>query len=77
MRRAVIECPELTYKIIQELCIYDDPPCGREVQIEFTDGTAFSVALTVGTAVEGKYYREHKGELEVLREFRDSSSPEM
>jgi hypothetical protein len=75
MRRAVIECPELTDKIIQELRIHDDPPCGREVQIEFTDGTAFSVALTVGTAVEGKYYREHNGKLEVLREFQDASVP--
>ena len=75
MRRAVIECPELSDKIIQELHIHDDPPCGREVHIEFTDGTAFTVALISSTTVEAKYYRDRGGDLEVLREFRDSSSP--
>ena len=75
MRRAAIECPELADKIIQGLRIHDDPPCGREVHIEFTDGTTFTVALTTSTAVEAKYYRDRGGELEVLREFRDASAP--
>jgi hypothetical protein len=75
MRHAVIDCPELADKIIQELRIHDDPPCGREVHIEFTDGTAFTVSLTTNTTVEAKYYRDQGGELEVLREFRDSSTP--
>ena len=77
MRRAVIECPELSDKIIQELRIHDDPPSGREVHIEFTDGTTFTVALTVNATVEAKYYRDRGGELEVLREFRDSSVPQV
>ena len=76
MKRAVIECPELTDKIIRALCIHDDPPCGREVHIEFTDGTEFTVALTSTTTVDAKYYRDRSGELEVLREFRDSSVPQ-
>lgn len=72
MKRAVIECPELTDKIIRALRIYDAPPCGREVHIEFNDGTEFTVELTSTTTVDAKYYRDRSGELEVLREFRDS-----
>ena len=77
LKRAVIECPELTDKIIRELRIHDDPPCGREVHIEFTDGTEFTVALISTTTVDAKYYRDRGGELEVLREFRDSSIPRL
>ena len=77
MKRAVIECPELTDKIIRGLSIHDDPPCGREVHIEFTDGSEFTVALTSIMAVDAKYYRDRGGELEVLREFRDSSTPSL
>ncbi|MFP5228360.1 MAG: hypothetical protein ACLGXA_12110 [Acidobacteriota bacterium] len=76
MKRAVIECPELNDKIIRALCIHDDPPCGREVHIEFTDGTEFTVALTSTTTVDAKYYRDCSGAQEVLREFRDSSVPQ-
>ena len=50
---------------------------GREVHIEFTDGTEFTVTLTSTTTVDAKYYRDRGGELEVLREFRDSSTPQL
>ncbi len=67
----MIECTELTNRTVHSLKILDDPRYGREVHIEFTDGTMFTVTLQVQTAVEAKHYREIGGELEVLREYRE------
>lgn len=66
-----MECPELVNRTVQSLKILDDPRYGREVHIEFTDGTMFTVTLQVETTVEAKHYRETRGELEVLREYHD------
>ena len=71
MNREIIECTELANRTVQNLKILDDPKYGREVHIEFTDGTMFTVTLLVQTAVEAKHYRETGGEMELLREYRD------
>lgn len=71
MNKEIIECTELANRTVQSLKILDDPKYGREVHIEFTDGTMFTVTLQVQTAVEAKHYRETGGEMEVLREYRD------
>lgn len=71
MSKEIIECTELANRTVQSLKILDDPKYGREVHIEFTDGTMFTVTLQVQTAVEAKHYRETGGEMEVLREYRD------
>ena len=71
MSKEIIECTELANRTVQNLKILDDPKYGREVHIEFTDGTMFTVTLQVQTAVEAKHYRETEGELEVLREYRE------
>jgi len=69
--KEIIECTELVNRTVQSLKILDDPRYGREVHIEFTDGTMFTVTLQVAATVEAKHYRETGGELEVLREYRD------
>jgi hypothetical protein len=71
VNRAIMECPELVNRTVQSLKILDDPRYGREVHIEFTDGTMFTVTLQVETTVEAKHYRETGGELEVLQEHYD------
>jgi len=71
VNREIIECTELANRTVQNLKILDDPKYGREVHIEFTDGTMFTVTLLVQTAVEAKHYRETGGEMELLREYRD------
>lgn len=73
MNRAMIECTELVDRTVQSLKILDDPRYGREVHIEFTDGTMFTVTLQVQSAVEAKHYRETGGELEILREYHDAA----
>jgi len=69
--KEIIECTELVDRTVQSLKILDDPRYGREVHIEFTDGTMFTITLQVQATVEAKHYRETGGELEVLREYRD------
>ena len=71
MNKEIIECTELANRTVQNLKILDDPKYGREVHIEFTDGTMFTVTLQVQTAVEAKHYRETGGEMDVLRAYRD------
>ena len=71
MTKEIIECTELVNRTVQSLKILDDPRYGREVHIEFTDGTMFTITLQVQATVEAKHYRETGGELEVLREYRD------
>ncbi len=71
MSKEIIECTELVNRTVQSLKILDDPRYGREVHIEFTDGTMFTVTLQVAATVEAKLYRETGGEMEVLREYRD------
>ena len=71
MSKEIIECTELVNRTVQSLKILDDPRYGREVHIEFTDGTMFTVTLQVAATVEAKHYRETGGEMEVLREYRD------
>ena len=71
MSKEIIECTELANRTVQNLKILDDPRYGREVHIEFTDGTMFTVTLHVQATVEAKHYRETGGELEVLQEHHD------
>lgn len=77
MSKETIVCTDLVNRIVQSLKIIDDPRYGREVHIEFTDGTMFTITLQVQATVEAKHYRETRGELEVLREYRDVSADEM
>ena len=71
MSKEIIECTELINRTVQSLKILDDPAYGREVHIEFTDGTLFTITLQVQTTVEAKLYRETGGELEVIHAYHD------
>ena len=47
-------CDELIGKTIQSCSLYQDGPYGPEIQIEFTDGTAFNSCLKTSAALEAK-----------------------
>lgn len=66
MKHETIECPEIAGKTIQALTIHDDPAMGREVHLEFTDGTMFSIEVEVCTSVKARHYRGGVGTLETL-----------
>lgn len=68
MNRPFLELPEAAAKVIQTLRVYDDPPHGREILIEFSDGTSLSIDLHSAISIHAKHYREVNGALETLHE---------
>ena len=70
MARPYLDLPEAASKVIQTLRVYDDPPHGREILIEFTDGTSLSIDLQSSISIHAKHYREVNGALETLQEHK-------
>jgi len=64
------ECPELVGKTIQALRVYESDDHGKEVAIEFTDGTAFSCSLEAKCVASAILFRPSTGTPEVLRSYR-------
>ena len=62
-------CDELIGKTIQSCALYQDGPYGPEIQIEFTDGTAFNSCLKTSAALEAKLLQKTPNEAEVLKDF--------
>jgi hypothetical protein len=69
-----LDFPEARNLTIASLHVYNDPPCGREVHIAFTDGTQISIDLELQSVVRAKYYRGDKGDLEIFQEYEDRST---
>ena len=63
------ECSELTGKTIEKLTLYKDSGERCEVLIEFTDGTTFSCALEVQSAIKASLMRTGIGTPDILREY--------
>jgi hypothetical protein len=68
-------CPEhgaaLAGKVIQEMTIFDDESCGRQVVMRFTDGTEILIGLELKTIATVKLYRSSPGDMELLQEYRE------
>lgn len=73
MSRSVIEFPEAATKVVERLRVYGNPPAGREVHLQFTDGTALSIEVNLQSVISARYYRDHQGDIEVIRECRHPS----
>jgi len=71
----MIECNELTSKVVRLLKIYEDGSYGPEIHIEFTDGTTFSACLRNHPAIEAKYFRDDGGEPRILRDYSAFANP--
>ena len=65
----MIRCDEFVGKVIQTFCLYEDGPYGPEIQIEFTDGTAFNSCVKTATTLEAKFLSSSEGQTKVLRDF--------
>ena len=65
----MIECPELTGKVVRLCTLYEEGTYGPEVHLEFADGSSFSVCLTTKSSLEAKYIRDEGGEPVVLRDY--------
>jgi hypothetical protein len=65
----MIECQELAGKIIRLCTIFEDGSDGPDLQIDFTDGTSFTVSLKANVSIEVKCLRDEGGQPQVLRDY--------
>ena len=66
----MIRCEDFVGKVIQSFSLYENGPCGPEIQIEFTDGTAFNSCLKTVVTIEARLLRNAGGQTGVLKELR-------
>lgn len=69
MSEPYVEYQEATGKVVQHVRFYTNPSSLPELHIRFEDGTSLSLKLKVGLTVEGEYYRDIQGEIEILRQY--------
>jgi hypothetical protein len=65
----MVECKELAGKVIGALTLYQEGDYGPEVNIEFTDGTAFNICLKTETSIDAKQICNEGGEPRVLQDY--------
>lgn len=53
----MMECKELSGRVIQTLTLYQEGEYGPEVNIEFTDGSNLNVCLRTEAYIEAKHTR--------------------
>lgn len=66
---AMIECKELTGKVIQLCTIFEESGDGPDLQIDFTDGTCFTVSLRANVSMEARCLRSAGGEPQLLHDY--------
>jgi hypothetical protein len=71
----MIECTELSGKVVRLLTLYDNGKEGAEVNIEFTDGSVFSASLTSSTSLEAKHTLDEGGLPSVLKDYTAPEIP--
>ena len=71
----MIECKELAGKVIRAFTIFEDGHDGRDIQIEFADGTRFSACLKPAISVEAIYSRDQGGQSNILRDYSSPAVP--
>jgi hypothetical protein len=71
MKDEIVECPELTGKVIRRLSLYQANVGEQEIMIDFTDGTSFSCAFEAHTSTKASLIRTGIGTPETLTVFLD------
>ena len=64
-----MECKELAGKVVRVCNLYEDGSDGPELQIDFTDGTSFTMALKNQVTAEAKFLRSDGGEPQILKDY--------
>jgi len=65
----MIECKELAGKVIRVCTLFEDGSDGPELQIDFTDGTSFTLGLKTQVSLEAKCLQSEGGEPKVLKDY--------
>jgi hypothetical protein len=71
----MIDCKELAGKVIHLCTIFEDGSEGPDLQIDFTDGTSFTVNLKTNVSVEAKCLRVEGGQPQVLHDYTAPAIP--
>lgn len=71
----MVECKELTGKVVRALTLFEDASYGPEISIDFTDGTNFSVCLGTRFTLEAKCTRDDGGQPVVLKDYSMPAVP--
>jgi hypothetical protein len=69
MNEDYIECSDLSGKTIQRVHVYRNTGDGAEVQIEFTDGTSFSCAVSHPQTVKACLYKGGIGTPQIIHDY--------
>ena len=73
----MIECKELAGKVIRVCTIFEDGNDGPDLQMDFTDGTSFTVSLKTDVTIEAKSIRDDGGEPQVLKDYTALAIPSL
>ena len=71
----MMECKELAGKVIRLCSLFEDGSDGPELQIDFTDGTSFTVGLKTQVSLEAQCVRNDGGEPQVLKDYTRLAAP--
>jgi hypothetical protein len=71
----MIECKELAGKVIRLCTIFEDGSDGPDLQIDFTDGTSFTVSLKTDVSIEARCIRDEGGQPQVLQDYTAPAIP--
>ena len=71
----MIECKELAGKVIRSCTIFEDGSDGPDLQMDFTDGSSFTVNLRTDVTIEAKSIRDDGGQPQVLKDYSTLAIP--
>ena len=66
MESTTIAFPEVVGKSVRDLSVYDDPAYGREVLVQFDDGTQLSICIGMKQTVDARYSRDDTPDLPIF-----------
>jgi hypothetical protein len=71
----MIECKDLTGKVVRSVTLFEDGRDGPEISIDFEDGSTFNACLGVKTTLEAKLTLDEGGQPQVLKDYTRSVIP--
>jgi hypothetical protein len=71
----MIECSDLTGKVVRSITLFEDGRYGPEITIDFEDGSSFNACLGVKMTLEAKWTRDEGGQPQVLKDYTTPATP--
>jgi hypothetical protein len=71
----MVECKELSGKVVRAVTLYEDGSDGPEICIEFTDGVVFNACLKTSTTLEARCTLDEGGQPQILMDYTTPAIP--